>query len=46
MLNLTGQEYRLCDGLTRRDALKIGVDMLQEGDEYVLARRLREELGG
>ena len=24
MLNLTGQEYRLCDGLTRRDALKIG----------------------
>lgn len=28
------------------DALKIGVDMLQEGDEYVLARRLREELGG
>ena len=28
------------------DALKVGVDMLQEGDEYVLARRLREELGG
>ena len=27
------------------DALKIGVDMLQEGDEYVLAQRLREELG-
>lgn len=26
------------------DSLKIGVDMLQEGDEYVLARRLREEL--
>lgn len=26
------------------DALKIGVDMLQEGDEYVLARRLREVL--
>ena len=24
MLNLTGQEYSLCDGLTRRDALKIG----------------------
>jgi len=24
MLNLFGQEHRLCDGLTRRDALKIG----------------------
>ena len=26
------------------DSLKIGVDMLKEGDEYLLARRLREEL--
>ena len=26
------------------DSLKIGVDMLEEGDEYLLARRLREEL--
>ena len=28
------------------DALKLGVDMLTEGEEHVLARRLREELGG
>ena len=24
MLNLLGEKYRLCDGLTRRDLLKVG----------------------
>ena len=28
------------------DALKVGVDMLVKGEEHILARRLREELGG
>ena len=28
------------------DALKVGIDMLVEGEEHILARRLREELAG